>query len=282
MTSPQTLMKAWNLHPKKQLGQNFLLDPNMAGAIVQKAGITADDVVLEIGAGLGSLTRPLAQKARKVIAVEKDHRLIGLLHTELAAAGLSNVSLMEQDILKLDIPSVAAGEKCTLVVIGNVPYNISSQILVKILKARSCIKKTVLMFQKELAQRITASPGSKSYGRLSAMVQYCAQVEILTEVKAGLFYPKPNIDSLVLGIHFNPGAEKLVRNETFLFDVIKAAFSKRRKTLRNALAGFIPGFDANVAAKALEETNIAPVRRAETLTVEEFMALSNHIYDAYR
>ena len=137
------------------------------------------------------------------------------------------------------------------------------------------------MFQKELAQRITASPGSKSYGRLSVMVQYCAKVRVLTEVKAGLFYPKPNIDSLVLDIDFDPDAGKLVRDETFFFDVIKAAFSKRRKTLRNSLTGFIPEFDGKVSAKALEEAGIDPVRRAETLTVEEFVRLSNHIFDAY-
>lgn len=278
MTSPAVLMKAWKLYPKKQLGQNFLADANMAAAIVAHGGVAADDVVLEVGAGLGSLTLPLARQALKVIAIEKDHRLVELLRTELTAAGLDNVSLLEQDILKLDIPSLAKREKTDLLVAGNVPYNISSQILVQILKARSCIKKSILMFQKELAQRITASPGSKSYGRLSVMVQYCAKVRVLTEVKAGLFYPKPNIDSLVLDIEFDPDAEKEVRDEAFLFDVIKAAFSKRRKTLRNSMTGFIPGFDGKVSAKALEEAGIDPVRRAETLSVEEFVNLSNHIY----
>ena len=281
MTSPAVLMKAWKIYPKKQLGQNFLTDANMAAAIVAHGGVAADDVVLEIGAGLGSLTLPLARQALKVIAVEKDHRLVELLRTELTAAGLDNVSLLEQDILKLDIPSLAKTEKADLLVAGNVPYNISSQILVQILKARAHIKKSILMFQKELAQRITASPGSKSYGRLSVMVQYCAKVRVLTEVKAGLFYPKPNIDSLVLDIDFDPDAGKQVRDETFFFDVIKAAFSKRRKTLRNSLTGFIPGFDGNVSAKALEEAGINPVRRAETLTVEEFVCLSNHIHTSY-
>jgi 16S rRNA (adenine1518-N6/adenine1519-N6)-dimethyltransferase len=281
VTSPAVLMKAWKIYPKKQLGQNFLTDANMAAAIVAHGGVAVDDVVLEIGAGLGSLTLPLARQALKVIAVEKDHRLVELLRTELTAAGLDNVSLLEQDILKLDIPSLAKTEKTDLLVAGNVPYNISSQILVQILKARAHIKKSILMFQKELAQRITASPGSKSYGRLSVMVQYCAKVRVLTEVKAGLFYPKPNIDSLVLDIDFDPDAGKQVRDETFFFDVIKAAFSKRRKTLRNSLTGFIPGFDGNVSAKALEEAGINPVRRAETLTVEEFVCLSNHIFDAY-
>ncbi len=282
MTSPAVLMKAWKLYPKKQLGQNFLADANMAAAIVGYIGLSDDDVVLEIGAGLGSLTLPLARQALKVIAVEKDHRLVELLNTELVAAGLDNVGLLEQDILKLDIPAFAKTENVDLTVVGNVPYNISSQILIQLMTARACIKKSILMFQKELAQRITAPPGSKTYGRVSVMVQYCAQVKVLTEVKAGLFFPKPNIDSLVLEIDFNADAGKQVKDEAFFFDVIKAAFSKRRKTLRNSLTGFIPGFDGNLSAKALEEAGLDPVRRAETLTVEEFVRLSNHIHSTYR
>ena len=282
MTSPAVLMKAWKLYPKKQLGQNFLADANMAAAIVGYIGLSDDDVVLEIGAGLGSLTLPLARQALKVIAVEKDHRLVELLNTELVAAGLDNVGLLEQDILKLDIPALAKTENAGLTVVGNVPYNISSQILIQLMTARACIKKSILMFQKELAQRITAPPGSKTYGRVSVMVQYCAQVKVLTEVKAGLFFPKPNIDSLVLEIDFNADAGKQVKDEAFFFDVIKAAFSKRRKTLRNSLTGFIPGFDGNLSAKALEEAGLDPVRRAETLTVEEFVRLSNHIHSTYR
>jgi len=282
MTSPAVLMKAWKLYPKKQLGQNFLADANMAAAIVGYIGLSDDDVVLEIGAGLGSLTLPLARQALKVIAVEKDHRLVELLNTELVAAGLDNVGLLEQDILKLDIPALAKTENVDLTVVGNVPYNISSQILIQLMTARACIKKSILMFQKELAQRITAPPGSKTYGRVSVMVQYCAQVKVLTEVKAGLFFPKPNIDSLVLEIDFDADAGKQVKDEAFFFDVIKAAFSKRRKTLRNSLTGFIPGFDGNLSAKALEEAGLDPVRRAETLTVEEFVRLSNHIHSTYR
>lgn len=278
MTSPAVLMKAWKLYPKKQLGQNFLTDANMAAAIVGYADVSTGDVALEIGAGLGSLTLPLARQARKVIAVEKDRRLVKLLNTELAAAGLDNVTLLQQDILKLDIPSLAKAENTCLTVVGNVPYNISSQIMVQLLRARAHLKTSVLMFQKELAQRITAPPGSKAYGRISVMVQYCARVKVLTEVKAGLFFPKPNIDSLVLGMGFDPDVEEKAEDEAFFFQVIKAAFSKRRKTLRNALSEFIPGFDARMSARALEQAGIDPVRRAETLTVDEFVHLANSIY----
>jgi len=282
MTSPAVLMKAWKLYPKKQLGQNFLTDANMAESIANYAGLSSDDLVLEIGAGLGSLTLPLARQARKVIAIEKDPRLVELLNTELMAAGFNNVIVQEKDILKFDIPALARSENKDLIVVGNVPYNISSQIMVEIIKARACIKKSVLMFQKELAQRISAQPGSKVYGRLSVMVQYCAKVRVLTEVKAKLFFPKPNIDSLVIGIDFDPDAGKQVTDEAFFFQVIKAAFSKRRKTLRNALAGFMPEFDANASAKALKGAGIDPVRRAETLTKDEFVRLSNHILDTHQ
>ena len=282
MTSPSILMKAWNLHPKKQLGQNFLADPNTARAIVDKTGVAAEDVVLEIGAGLGALTRPIAEKARQVIAVERDHRLVSLLKTELTAAGRGNVTVVEKDILKLDIPSLAASVKKDLIVMGNVPYNISSQILVRVIKARGCVKKAALMFQRELADRIMAGPGSKTYGRLSVMVQYCAMVEVLMEVRAALFYPRPTIDSLVLGFEFKSDLALTANDESFFFNVIKAAFSKRRKTLRNSLAGFIPGFDHQAAAAALETVGIDPVRRAETLTVDEFVRLGNFIYAEYR
>jgi len=279
MTSPAVLMKARNLKPKKQLGQNFLSDPNMAEAIAQSAGVGADDIVLEIGAGLGALTRPLARRARKVIAVEKDRRLISLLKTELAVEDIDNVSLLEKDILKLDLMAIAGDQHADLTVMGNVPYNISSQILVQIIKARSHIKKAVLMFQKELAQRITSEPGSKSYGRLSVMIHYCASVRTLTEVKARLFYPKPNIDSLVLDISFNRAIKTKAKSEAFLFDTIKAAFSKRRKTLKNSLAGNVLGIDTKTSGQALVDAGIDPVRRAETLSVEEFVRLSDTLYD---
>ncbi|MBW1864649.1 MAG: ribosomal RNA small subunit methyltransferase A [Deltaproteobacteria bacterium] len=283
MTSPSILMKTWNLHPKKEMGQNFLADRGTADKIVARSGITAGDVVLEIGAGLGSLTLPIARTARKVYAIEKDSALLPPLSNELLASGADNVLLINDNILSLDIVSIARTEQQPLVIMGNIPYNISSQILVQLMMARHHLKKAALMFQKELALRIMAIPGSKAYGRLAVMAGYCSTVNVITEVKAARFFPKPKVDSLVIGISFKDHAEPSATDESFLFKVVKASFSKRRKTLKNALSGPILQIDAPTAARELVAAGIDPIRRAETLTVEEFVNLSNQLYqEGYR
>ncbi len=279
MTNPSTLMKTWNLRAKKELGQNFLADQGTAEKIVARSGITADDVVLEIGAGLGSLTRPLARVARKVYAIEKDSTLIPPLNDELLASSIDNVVVMNDNILSLDIASIARTEQQPLVVMGNIPYNISSQILVQLMMARQHLKKAALMFQKELALRVMATPGSKAYGRLAVMAGYCSTVGVMTEVKAARFFPKPKIDSLVISISFKDHAEPSAADESLLYKVVKASFSKRRKTLRNSLSGPILQIDAATAARELLAAGIDPIRRAETLTVEEFVKLSNRLYE---
>jgi 16S rRNA (adenine1518-N6/adenine1519-N6)-dimethyltransferase len=280
MTSPSTLMKTWNLRAKKEMGQNFLADQGTAEKIVARSGITADDVVLEIGAGLGSLTLPIARIARKVYAIEKDSSLIPPLNNELLASGTDNVILMNDNILALDIASIARTERQPLIVMGNIPYNISSQILVQLMMVRHHLKKAALMFQKELALRVMAKPGSKAYGRLAVMAGYCSTVSVMTEVKAARFFPKPKVDSLVIGISFKDHAEPSAIDESLLYKVVKASFSKRRKTLKNALAGPILQIDTATAARELAAVDIDPIRRAETLTVEEFVHLSNQFYDA--
>jgi len=279
MTNPSTLMKTWNLRAKKELGQNFLADQGTAEKIVARSGITSDDVVLEIGAGLGSLTRPLARVARKVYAIEKDSTLIPPLNDELLASSIDNVVVMNDNILSLDIALIARTEQQPLVVMGNVPYNISSQILVQLMMARQHLKKAALMFQKELALRVMATPGSKAYGRLAVMAGYCSTVGVMTEVKAARFFPKPKIDSLVISISFKDHADPSAADESLLYKVVKASFSKRRKTLRNSLSGPILQIDAATAARELIAAGIDPIRRAETLTVEEFVNLSNRFYE---
>lgn len=279
MTNPSTLMKTWNLRAKKELGQNFLADQGTAEKIVIRSGITTDDVVLEIGAGLGSLTRPLARVARKVYAIEKDSTLIPPLNNELIASSIDNVVVMNDNILSLDIASIARTEQQSLVVMGNIPYNISSQILVQLMMARQHLKKAALMFQKELALRVMATPGSKAYGRLAVMAGYCSTVSVMTEVKAARFFPKPKVDSLVINISFKDHAEPSATDESLLYKVVKASFSKRRKTLRNSLSGPILQIDAVTAARELIAAGIDPIRRAETLTVEEFVNLSNRFYE---
>ncbi len=280
MTSPKALLNAWNLHPKKSLGQNFLVDTSMADAIVQKARIRAEDRVLEIGSGLGAITVPAARNAQKLYALDLDRQLLELLETELKLHRLENVEIRHGDILKTDITALAQEAGGKLTVLGNLPYNISSQVLVCLVRARSAVPKAVLMLQKEMAQRAAAGPGSREYGRLGAMLGYCAKIRPLIDVPARAFYPRPKVDSRVIEVLFVDEPAQKAIDEEFLFRVIKAAFGKRRKTLRNALAGGELRLDASSASAALQETDIDPMRRAETLSVEEFVRLSNYIFSA--
>ena len=275
MTSPRVLLAAWDIRAKKQLGQNFLIDPSTASMIVARAGIVPDDVVLEIGAGLGALTIPLARIAKRVIAVEKDRQLLQLLKTELVVHNISNVELINKNILRLNINEFALQCSRQPVVMGNLPYSISSQILVQLISSRNYLNRAVLMFQKELAGRLAAQPGSKNYGRLTVMLRYCADIKSIARLNADLFFPKPKVDSEVLEIKFNKKRNNIAKDENFLFAVIKAAFGRRRKTLKNSLAGSELKISAATALAALELAGIDPSRRAETLEVNEFVALSN-------
>ena len=279
MTSPRILLSSHGVYAKKQLGQHFLSDPSTADMIIDRSGISPEDIVLEIGAGLGALTIPLACTSEKVYAVEKDHRIIELLKTELHTLGISNVVLIEKNILKFDIKTFAENANKKIIVIGNLPYSISSQILIQLINTRKSVNKTILMFQKELAQRITAQPGCKDYGRITVMLRYCADIKRLAEVKASLFFPRPKVDSEVLEIIFKNIIKYPAKDELFLFKVIKAAFSKRRKTLKNSLLGSELHMDAKTAVQVLENADIDPSRRAETLTVQEFVKLSNCLGD---
>jgi 16S rRNA (adenine1518-N6/adenine1519-N6)-dimethyltransferase len=277
MTSPRALLTAWDIRAKKQLGQNFLNDPNLARAIVEKASLDSDDVVLEIGPGLGAITVPMANAAGRVIAVDKDGRIIELLRTELMTARIRNVEIREADILRVDLASVCRDAGRPLVVMGNLPYNISSQVVVQLLHARRCVDRAILMLQKEMAQRLCAGPGSKDYGRLSVMLGYCARTQVLMPVRASLFFPAPKVDSTVIRIRFTDPPPVRADDEGLLFRVVKAAFGKRRKTLRNALSQSELALDAETCGRMLTEAQIDPMRRAESLSVPEFVRLSNTI-----
>jgi len=277
MTSPKILLSAHNIRPKKQFGQNFIADPAFAEMIVRRAGISSEDIILEIGAGVGALTVPLAQKAKQIFAVERDPRIIGILNTQILAGGFTNVSIIGKDILTMDIDALSKNAGENMVVMGNLPYNISSQILVRLIHARKRISRAVLMFQKELSQRLTAQVGCKDYGRLSVMLRYCSDIKKLIDVKASLFYPKPKIDSAILELKFKKELQDRATDELFFFKVIKAGFGNRRKTLKNALTASELNIDVATATRVLEESGIDPIRRAETLTVAEFVKLSNNL-----
>ena len=273
MTSPRTLLKAWNLKPKKQLGQSFLADPATAAAIIARAELSPTDVVLEIGAGLGALTIPLAGAVKKVYAVEKDRQLVDLLQTELLTHRISNCEVFAGNILDIDLQRFTQRAGGKLTVVGNLPYNISSQILVRLIQERADYERAIFMFQKELAQRITAQPGGRQYGRITAMLRYCADIRTLLKVKAAAFYPAPKVDSNVINIKFKSTAVYGPHDETMLFAVIKAAFGNRRKTLENALTASALGIDTFIALQALNSAGIDPARRAETLEPAEFVSL---------
>lgn len=277
MTSPYALLKEWNLNARKRLGQNFLKNPAAASHIVADADIGVTDTVLEIGAGLGRLTLSIAQSAGQVIAVEKDRRLIPPLRSELLKRDLSHVRIVEKDILAVSLEHIVEIASQPVIVMGNLPYNISSQVVVKLIKERRLIRRAVLMFQKELSERLCAGPGSRTYGRLSVLLQYCAKVRMTRLMGADQFFPKPKVDSAVLRIDFKEAIDPAADDEKVLGCVVQAAFGRRRKTLRNALAGTLLSLNTHKASEVLEDVNINPRRRAETLSVDEFVALANRI-----
>ncbi len=277
MTSPHTLLKAWNLRPRKELGQNFLIDQATARRIVDHAGLAADDVVLEIGPGLGVMTIAAAQKARKVIAVEKDKHLVPLLRAELLSHKLANVQIHEYDVLKMNLKALVGAQRQPLVVLGNLPYNISSQVVVKLMDVRQHVDRAVLMFQRELAERLCAGPGTKAYGRLSVRLQYCAHLAPLMRIGASQFHPRPKVDSAVLGISFKRDIDRPVGDERLFAMVVQAAFGQRRKNLRNALSSGLLPLDRPEVERLLDAAQIDHRRRAETLPVDAFVTLTNLI-----
>lgn len=275
MTHPGQLLKQNGLYAGKELGQNFLSNPATAQMIVDRTGVDKETTVLEVGPGLGAITLPLARACKQVVAVEKDRRIIPLLEGELADEGICNVAIINQDILKTDIRQIAGTEK--LLVIGNLPYNISSQILFQLVTIRQVVTRAFLMFQKELAQRLLSSAGTKDYSRLSAVVQYASKITRVADIRPNNFFPRPEVDSTVLRFDFfeTQGMEK--EDEILLFSVIKAAFSKRRKTLHNAMSGGEMGLAKKIVGIALENAGIDASRRAETLNVQEFINLSRAV-----
>jgi len=275
MTHPGELLKKNGLYAGKELGQNFLSNPATAQMIVDRTGVDKETTVLEIGAGLGAITLPLARACKQVVAVEKDRRIIPLLEEELAEEGIGNVTIINQNILKTDIREIAGTKK--LVVIGNLPYNISSQILFQLITIRQVVTRAFLMFQKELAERLLSSAGTRSYSRLAAVVQYASTIERVAEIRPNNFFPRPDVDSTVLRFDFFETKGMEEEDEILLFSVIKAAFSKRRKTLHNAMAGGELGLTKKIVGVALENAGIDPSRRAETLKVQEFIDLSKAV-----
>ena len=250
-------------YPSKSLGQNFIKDPRVIDRIAETAVLSSQDEVLEIGPGLGALTSRLAQKTRKVIAIEKDKKLIEYLRDNFSE--YPNVEMIHQDALKADFRDLYKGSK--LKVISNLPYSVSSPILFKLLEARDCFSTLVLMLQLEVGQRITAGPGNKTYGSISVLLQTYMDVTSEFRVSPASFWPKPKVDSLVLKLvpFENPIVE--VTDEKLFEKVVRASFSSRRKMIGNSLTSIM---SKESATKCLELAGIDTKRRAETLTIQEF------------
>jgi 16S rRNA (adenine1518-N6/adenine1519-N6)-dimethyltransferase len=264
----RALLARHGLRAKKSWGQNFLVDPGVQRRIVAAAAPGAQEVVVEIGAGLGALTAALAEMAARVIAIERDPDLVPLLSA--VVAGRDNVTVSATDALDFDFPAAARAAGGPVAVVGNLPYQITSPLLFALVAAGPAISRAVLMVQREVAERVVAAPGSKTYGRLSVMVQQQAAVQILFHVGAGAFHPPPAVTSTVMRVA--PRATPLapVPDQALFAEVVRAAFSTRRKMLRRALA---PVF-GEAAARALARAGIAETRRAEELSVAELGALA--------
>ena len=257
---PSELLRRHGLRPKKEWGQNFLGDPRILAALADLAELRAGETVVELGAGLGHLTRALAATGARVVAVERDRDLVPILRAELPA-----VEIAEADAKSFDLATVAQGDR--IVVCGNLPYHLSSPILFHLIDHRASLRRAMLLLQREVAERVAAPPGGRDYGLLSVLVQHVAEARIGLRVDRHSFTPPPEVESSALVLDFLPQPRAEVRDERRFRALVKAAFAQRRKTLRNALKA-MPG-----AREALDSAGIDPQRRGETLSVAEFAAV---------
>ena len=269
------VLKKYNFSFQKKYGQNFLIDTNILERIISESEITKDDCVLEIGPGIGTMTQYLAESAKRVIAVEIDRSLIPILEDTLS--DYDNVTVINDDILKVDIQKLCDGynDSRPIKVVANLPYYITTPIIMGLFESHVPLKSITIMVQKEVADRMQQKPGSKDYGALSLAVQYYAKPEIVAEVSPNCFIPKPNVSSAVIRLtrYENPPIE--VDNEHFMFSLIRASFNQRRKTLANGLANGGLGLDRETVNRALEKMELSLTVRGEALTLEQFAILSN-------
>lgn len=265
---------------QKKFGQNFLIDANVVEKIVREAGVTGEDFVLEIGPGIGTMTQILCENAREVAAVEIDKNLIPILRDTLA--GYDNVTVINEDILKMDIKSLVREKNGgrPIKVVANLPYYITTPIIMGLFESHVPVDSITIMVQKEVAQRMQVGPGSKDYGALSLAVQYYAKPRVVLNVPASCFLPKPNVDSTVIKLTRHENPPVMVKDEKLMFAVIRASFNQRRKTLVNGLNNSSEiCLPKEIIASSIEELCQNLSVRGEALTLEQFADLSNIIYD---
>ncbi|AVK49114.1 MULTISPECIES: 16S rRNA (adenine(1518)-N(6)/adenine(1519)-N(6))-dimethyltransferase RsmA [Clostridium] len=270
----QELVKKYNFKFSKSLGQNFLVDDSVLDDIVNGAEVNNEDFIIEIGPGVGTLTAQLLMKAKKVTSIELDNDLIPILEQELGEH--KNFSLIHKDALKVDFNELIGDEK-SVKLVANLPYYVTTPIIVKLLKGGYNFKSLTIMIQKEVAERINAEPNCKEYGALSVLVQYYCNTGIIRKVPPTCFIPRPKVESIVIRLDRLDEPRVKTKDINIMFEIVRAGFNMRRKTLWNAAKTL--KVDKEKLEEAFKKSGIDPKRRAETLTLEEFAALSDCIYD---
>ena len=269
------VLQKYHFNFQKKFGQNFLIDPHVLEKIVEAAGVTKDDFVLEIGPGIGTMTQYLCENAREVTAVEIDTNLIPILEDTLSA--YDNVTVINQDILKLDIAKLAVernGGK-PIKVVANLPYYITTPIIMGLFESHVPLDSITIMVQKEVADRMQCGPGTKDYGALSLAVQFYAKPKVVLNVPASCFMPRPNVDSAVIRLERFKTPPVDVKNEHLMFRIIRASFNQRRKTMLNSVGNSGIGITKEALTNALETMGLPLTIRGEALTLEQFAQLSN-------
>jgi len=270
------VLQKYNFNFQKKFGQNFLIDTTVLDRIISSAEITKEDCVLEIGPGIGTMTQYLAESAREVVAVEIDKALIPILEDTLSA--YNNVTVINDDILKVDINKIVEERNGgrPIKVVANLPYYITTPIIMGLFESHVPLKSITIMVQKEVADRMQVGPGTKDYGALSLAVQYYAKPQIVANVPPNCFIPRPNVGSAVIRLTRYEEPPVQVKDENLMFRLIRASFNQRRKTLVNGL-GNAPDLQVTKeqVAEALEKMGMSPTVRGETFTLEQFAALSD-------
>lgn len=280
LSNPQVTIetiKKYDFAFQKKFGQNFLIDSHVLDKIIAAAGVTKEDVVLEIGPGFGTMTQYLAEAAKEVIAVEIDKTLIPILHETLA--DYDNVTIINEDILKVDIAKLVEeknGGK-PIKVVANLPYYITTPIIMGLFESHVPLDNITVMVQKEVAQRMQAGPGTKDYGALSLAVQFYAEPYIVANVPPNCFIPRPGVGSAVIRLTKWENPPIAVKDESFMFSLIRASFNQRRKTLQNSLVNGGIQITKEQVVEALEQMELSPTVRGEALTLEQFAQLSDRL-----
>ncbi|MDZ5474339.1 16S rRNA (adenine(1518)-N(6)/adenine(1519)-N(6))-dimethyltransferase RsmA [Bacillus sp. 31A1R] len=281
----KSILEKYGFSFKKSLGQNFLIDTNILNRIVDHAELTEDSGAIEIGPGIGALTEQLARRSKKVVAFEIDQRLLPILEETLSP--YPNSKVIHQDVLKADVGQVIETEFAGIddvMVVANLPYYVTTPIIMNLLEKKLPIRGFVVMLQKEVADRISAKPGTKDYGSLSIAVQYYTEAETVMIVPKTVFVPQPNVESAVIRLTVRKEPPVALKDEGFFFQITRASFAQRRKTILNNLTSQLPDGKAKKEQilEALQKAEIEPTRRGETLTIEEFAKLSDELYKDFK